>query len=230
MVTDPVFLTEPEVRSDDFFRQPADHGSWLYACDDGEEIVGRAPDVVPNYPLGAQPFAKEYSKKYKIPLLSGIAGAPSIYPEFPAKLKIATDAEAEALLRPATGPSPVSRAVDPEPHDGEIYAWPISGRIYMLLGDGGNIVVETGDDGPFVVDSGSGQLTGKVIEAIRKLSDKPIQFIVNTSFLPDRTGGNVKLRAAGRDPSLVGSFFSMQFRDAGVGATIWPISRWRPAW
>ena len=98
--------------------------------------------------------------------------------------------------------------------------WPISGHVYMLLGDGGNIVVETGDEGPFVVDSGLGQFADKVIEAIRKLSDKPIQFIVNTSFLPDRTGGNVKLRAAGQDPSLVGSFFSMQFRDAGVSATI----------
>ena len=73
---------------------------------------------------------------------------------------------------------------------------------------------------PFVVDSGSGQLTDKVIEAIHKLSDKPIQFIANTSFLPDRTGGNPKLRAAGQDPSLVGSFFSMQFRGAGLGATI----------
>ena len=100
VVTDPVFLTEPEVRSNDYFRQPADHGAWLYACDDGEEITGRAPDKVPNYPFGAQPFAKEYSKKYKFPLLAGIAGAESIYPEFPAKLKTATDAESEALLRP----------------------------------------------------------------------------------------------------------------------------------
>jgi glyoxylase-like metal-dependent hydrolase (beta-lactamase superfamily II) len=82
------------------------------------------------------------------------------------------------------------------------------------VGDGGNIVVETGDQGPLVVDSGSGQLTGKIIKAIHKLSDKPIQFIVNTSYLPDRTGGNVKLRASGHDPSLVGSFFSGQFRDA----------------
>jgi glyoxylase-like metal-dependent hydrolase (beta-lactamase superfamily II) len=110
--------------------------------------------------------------------------------------------------------------VDPEPHDGEIHVFPVSGGVYMLLGDGGNIVVETGDQGPFVVDSGSGQLTDKVIEAIHKLSDKPIQFIANTSFLPDRTGGNPKLRAAGQDPSLVGSFFSMQFRGAGLGATI----------
>jgi glyoxylase-like metal-dependent hydrolase (beta-lactamase superfamily II) len=220
VVTDPVFLTEPEVRSNDFFRQPSDHGSWLYACDDGEEIVGRAPDVVPNYALGAQPFAREYSKRYKIPLLSGIAGAPSIYPEFVSKLATATDADAVPLLQPAPGPSPVSRAVDPEPHDGEIHVFPVSGNVYMLLGDGGNIVVETGDEGPLVVDTGSGELSDKVIEAIHKLSDKPIQFIFNTSFLPDRTGGNVKLRASGHDPSLVGSFFSNQFRDAGQGATI----------
>ena len=40
VVNDPVFLTEPEVRSNDFFRQPADHGAWLYACDDGEQIIG----------------------------------------------------------------------------------------------------------------------------------------------------------------------------------------------
>ena len=220
VVTDPVFLTEPEVRSNDFFRQPADHGAWLYACDDGEQIIGRPPDSVPNYSFGAQPFAKEYSQKYKIPLLSGIAGAASIYPEFKTTLQGATDADALPLLKPAAGLSPISRAIDPEPRDGEIHVLPVSGNVYMLVGDGGNIVVETGDQGPLVVDSGSGQLTDKIIEAIRKLSDKPIQFIVNTSYLPDRTGGNVKLRASGHDPSLVGSFFSGQFRDAGMGATI----------
>ncbi len=200
VVTDPVFLTEPEVRSDDFFRQPADHGSWLYACDDGEQIVGRPPDAVPNYPLGAQPFAKEYSKKYKIPLLSGIAGATSIYPEFTAKLKTATDAEAEVLLRPAPGPSPVSRAVDPEPHDGEIYVWPISAHVYHAAWRWRE---HRGGDGRRGTICGRQRIRPahrKVIEAIHKLSDKPIQFIVNTSFLPDRTGGNVKLRAAGQDP------------------------------
>ena len=153
-------------------------------------------------------------------MLSGIAGAQSIYPEFAARLKTATEAEAKALLQPAPGPSQTSRAVDPEPHDGEIHVLPVSANVYMLLGDGGNIVVETGDQGPFVVDTGAGQLSAKVIEAIRKLSPKPIQFIANTSFLPDRSGGNVKLRASGRDPSLDGSFFSFQFTDAGVGATI----------
>ena len=61
--------------------------------------------------------------------------------------------------------------------------------IVNSIGDGGNIVVETGAQGPFVVDTGSGRLSARVIEAIRRLSPKPIQFIANTSFLPDRTGG-----------------------------------------
>jgi len=59
---------------------------------------------------------------------------------------------------------------------------------------------------------------------IKKLvGDKPIQYIVNTSFRPEHTGGNVTVHEAGSDPSLIGSFFSaggQSFSDAGVGATI----------
>src|SRR5205085_5423592 len=59
-----------------------------------------------------------------------------------------------------------------------------------------------------------------VIDAVRKLSAKPVQFIVNTSFHPEHVGGNAKLQASGADSSLTGSFFSNQFADAGQGATI----------
>jgi glyoxylase-like metal-dependent hydrolase (beta-lactamase superfamily II) len=119
-----------------------------------------------------------------------------------------TDAQGMALLSPAPGrPNELSKAVDPEPRDGEIHVLPIRENVYMLVGDGGNIVVQTGDQGAFVVDTGTGRLSEKVIEAIARLSERPIQFIANTSFLPDRTGGNAKLGAAGMDPSLPGSFF-----------------------
>ena len=59
VITDPVYLTEPEVRSTDFFRQPIDHQTWLFACDDGEQILDRAPDRVPNYAFGENPFVDE---------------------------------------------------------------------------------------------------------------------------------------------------------------------------
>lgn len=221
IITDPVFLTEPEVRSNDYFRQVVDHHAWLYACDDGEQILDRPPDKVPNYLFGQQPFAKEFAERYKLPLISGVGGAESIYPEFMAKLKTVTDAEALSRFKPVPGrPSETSRALDPEPHDGEIHVFPIRNNVYMLVGDGANIVVQVGDQGAMVVDTGTGALADKTIAAISKLSGKPVQFIANTGFRADHTGGNVKVRHSGMDPSLQGSFFSNQFADAGQGATI----------
>ena len=208
VVTDPVFLTEPMVRSNDYYRAPVDHGTWLYACDDSEQIVGRAPEVVPHYDFGKQPYAREYAERHMLPLGVAWTGAASMYPEYAATAKTMTDAQGVALLSPAPGrPHETSKAIDPEPKDGEVHVLPIRNNVYMLVGDGGNIVVQTGDQGAFVVDTGTGKLSEKVIAAINTLSQRPIQFIANTSFLPDRTGGNAKLGAAGMDPSLPGSFF-----------------------
>src|SRR5258705_909899 len=77
----------------------------------------------------------------------------------------------------------------------------------MLVGDGGNIVVQTGDQGAFVVDTGQGKLSDKVIAAIGTLSGKPIEFMRHTSLHAEPTGGNGRLSAAGMDPGLPGSFF-----------------------
>ena len=98
--------------------------------------------------------------------------------------------------------------------------WPLRDNVYLLAGDRGNVVVQVGDEGALVVDSGSGRLADKTIAVIRRLSERPIQFIANTSARPEHTGGNITLRAAGADPSVRGSFFALQFADAGVGATI----------
>jgi cyclase len=221
IVTDPVFLSEPEVRSNDYARQVADHHGWLYACDDGEQILDRPPDKVPNYLFGQQPFGMEFEKVYKLPLISGVGGAESMYPEFMARMKTVTDADGLARMQPEPGKrSEPSRAVDPNPRDGEIHVLPIRNNVYMLVGDGGNIVVQTGDQGAFVVNTGSGALADKTVAAIKKLSERPTQFIANTGFQSDYTGGNLKVRAAGLDPSLPGSFFANQFADAGQGATI----------
>jgi glyoxylase-like metal-dependent hydrolase (beta-lactamase superfamily II) len=220
VVNDPVYLAEPLVRTTDFFRQPVDHQAWLFACDDGEQILGRAPDQVPNYAFGSNPFVKEFGDKYKIPVAAYLGGAETMYPDYVGRLSAVSDAEGAAKMHPANGVRPTSRAVDPEPHDGEVHVWPIRGNLHLLVGDEGNIVVQVGDEGAFVVDSGSGRLADKTVAAIRRLSDKPIQFIANTSAREEHTGGNVALRAAGADPSVRGSFFSLQFADAGVGATI----------
>ena len=220
VVTDPVYLTEPLIKTTDFFRQPVDHQNWLFPCDDGEQIAGRAADEVPNYLFGQNPFFREFGDRYRVPLVAYLGGAETMYPRSTTRSDAATDAEGIARTRPAAGIHLTSQAVDPEPRDGEIHVGPIRDNLYMLVGDEGNIVVQIGTEGPLVVDTGTGRLADKTIAAIRRLSDKPIQFIANTSFREDRSGGNAKLRASGSDPSLRGTFFSLQFRDAGIGATI----------
>jgi glyoxylase-like metal-dependent hydrolase (beta-lactamase superfamily II) len=220
VITDPVYLAEPAVRTTDFFRQHTDHQNWLFACDDGEQILGRAPDNVPNYPFGENPFVREFASKYRIPAAAYFGGPETAYPEFGSRLSTFTDADAASKERPSAGAPATSRAADPESHDGEIHTWPLRNNLYLLAGDEGNIVVQVGDEGAVVVDTGGGRLADRTIASIRRLSDRPIQFIANTSGRPEHTGGNAKLRAAGTDTSVRGSFFALQFADAGVGATI----------
>src|SRR3974390_13733 len=81
--------------------------------------------------------------------------------------------------------------------DGEVHVLPVQGNIYLLAGAGGDITVQIGKDGVLVVDTGIAQMSDKVLAAIKKLSDKPIRYIVNTHYHPDHTGGNQALRKAG---------------------------------
>ena len=55
--------------------------------------------------------------------------------------------------------------------------------------------LQIGDQGVVVVDTGTADIADKVLAALRKLSDKPIQYVVNTSFRADRTGGNDAIRS-----------------------------------
>jgi len=199
------------VRSNDFYRQPVDPGAWLYACDDGEQILDRPEDAVPHYLFGQQPYAREFSARHKLPLAASLLGGITMYPELGTRLRTVNETEANGLLSPGRGrPSETSKAIDREPRDGSVHVWPVRDNVYMVVGDGANIVVQTGDQGAFVVDTGEGTLSDKVLTAIRALSPNPIQFIANTSFRREHTGGNAALGAAGQDPSLPGSFFLLQ--------------------
>ncbi len=72
-----------------------------------------------------------------------------------------------------------------------------SGNVYMLLGSGGNIGVLAGDDGVFLVDDQFAPLTKKIKDAIGKISDKEIRFLINTHWHFDHVGGNENLGETG---------------------------------
>ncbi|MEP0263621.1 MBL fold metallo-hydrolase [Dokdonia sp.] len=74
---------------------------------------------------------------------------------------------------------------------------PVSENIYMLTGAGGNIGVSIGDEGVFMIDDQFAPLSEKIQSAIKKISDKPIKFLVNTHFHGDHSGGNANFEASG---------------------------------
>ncbi|MBN4070093.1 MBL fold metallo-hydrolase [Olleya sp. AH-315-F22] len=73
----------------------------------------------------------------------------------------------------------------------------VSDNVYMLTGFGGNIGISVGDDGVFVIDDQFATLTPKIVAAIKALSDKPIQFLVNTHWHGDHSGGNENFNKLG---------------------------------
>lgn len=79
----------------------------------------------------------------------------------------------------------------------EIEATDLGHGIHMLKGAGGNIGVSVGEDGVVLIDDQFAPLTPKIQAAIRRVSDKPIRFVLNTHWHFDHTGGNENLGEAG---------------------------------
>ena len=102
--------------------------------------------------------------------------------------------------------------------DGNLHVLPVRGNIYMIVGAGGNITVQTGPDGVLVVDAGYPQFSDKVLAAIRSISTGPIRYVINTHYHGDHTGGNEKIRAAGS--TIAGGNVSGDIKDAAEGAQI----------
>lgn len=79
----------------------------------------------------------------------------------------------------------------------EIKVQEVAGGIYMLEGRGGNIGLSVGEDGVFMIDDQFAPLTEAILDAIAKITDQPVEFVLNTHWHGDHTGGNENLGKAG---------------------------------
>ena len=70
-------------------------------------------------------------------------------------------------------------------------------NVFMITGAGGNITVQSGEDGVVVVDAGSSASVQAVVAAIKRISPKPIRYVIDTGPDPDHVGGNDVLSKAG---------------------------------
>jgi cyclase len=204
LVRDPVFLSEPFIRTTNFVLSlTANANSWG-SCGPQQtvdELPGASNGYVPHHLPGDTAHVQEFSRKNAVPLEGARGGAETTYPEYALKVQQRTAAETELRNRAAQEPPRSENHRRPEapgPSTGDIRVVPVQGNVYLLAGAGGNIAVQLGEDGVLLVDTGAAALTDKVLAAIRQLSDKPVRFILNTNAEPDRMGGNAILAGAGK--------------------------------
>ena len=95
VVTDPEYLTEPLIKSQDFTLNVSVAGlgsggittGWLYPCEYVEELPGRSRSEVQSYMPGENPFASEFAEGHKLPVAAAMGGAETMYPEYRKKLQ-----------------------------------------------------------------------------------------------------------------------------------------------
>jgi hypothetical protein len=85
IIYDPIYLTEPLVRTTDYELNVAQNIP-PYPCGVVQEI-DRAKGQVPHFLPGANPYLAEFAIRHKIPLEATRGGAETMYPEFRAKLR-----------------------------------------------------------------------------------------------------------------------------------------------
>jgi len=79
-------------------------------------------------------------------------------------------------------------------------------RIYMLASVSGNVTLQMGQapgqSGLVLVDTGSAAMTSRTLSEIRKLSAKPILYIINTSADAHHIGANEAIAAPAPSPGI----------------------------
>jgi len=97
-----------------------------------------------------------------------------------------------------------------------VHTLKVQGNVYMIAGPGGNTAVQIGDSGALVVDTQLAEVADQIVAEIRKLTSKPIRYVINTSGDADHTGGNARISRAGA-PVTGGNLGAVAFEN---GATI----------
>lgn len=115
--------------------------------------------------------------------------------------------------------------LDPEPHivpevyldakaalnainaNATLQFFPVNGNVYLLADPRGgtNVTVQIGDEGVLTVDSGSAENASETLAMVRRISTRPLRYLLNTTGLPAYTGANDELGEAGRGYEGVGA-------------------------
>ena len=73
----------------------------------------------------------------------------------------------------------------------------VTGDLYMIAGEGGNVAAYVTSEGVVLVDDMYARNYADIVTRVRTITDQPIRYVLNTHQHDDHAGGNVGALAAG---------------------------------
>lgn len=210
-VDDPVYFSEPFVRSTDFHSSTqastrlAEFGGFVnggdgegfgasdvfFKCAPTEEIAvdrGRVPSYMP----GSNEDVDMFAERHGVPLEAALGGSATLYPEYGERVRaLHGGAAAPAAERAARGAPPPRAAASPSAAVSSLH---VAGQIWLVASAGHNVAVQVGDEGVLVVNPGPVETADAVLAEIRRLAgDKRIRVIVDSNDDAAHVGANAKV-------------------------------------
>ena len=87
IATDPIYLSEPMINTEEFVVMDRSNTNWLYNCSTAEEVPRLTKHDVPSFLPGKNPFLGYFADQVGLPQEAVQGGAETTYPEYRAKLR-----------------------------------------------------------------------------------------------------------------------------------------------
>jgi glyoxylase-like metal-dependent hydrolase (beta-lactamase superfamily II) len=185
VVDDPIYLDEPYVLSITYTYDP-NAGPSTENCSGSSfaENGGRDRHWVPHFLPGQNSGIGEFLKTQSwIPFEPVRGGVKTIYPEYRGAMGNAASVSSLTVPVSKSANDVTKRIADQSPRDGQVHVMPVQGNIYMLIADGTNITASVGRDGIAIVNTGTAQMTDKVLAALNELAKMAVSApATNTCF------------------------------------------------
>ena len=147
IATDPVYLTEPYIRSQEFVLMERGNTNWLYNCEYAMEVP-RAKNEVPHFLPGKNPWLAEVGRQVRDAAGGRARRRGDDAAGYAETIRSGKATRAEGVPVPAV-PTQVALSADARPgtRARRRGARPIhvQGNVHMIVGAGANIAVQVGD-------------------------------------------------------------------------------------
>jgi cyclase len=176
VVDDPIYLDQPYVESTTYTYDPTASVN-LETCNGSSfaENGGTNRHWVPHFLPGQNTALGEWLKKDDwVPAAAARGGVKTLYPEYRSILNGSASVSSLTVPSSRSANAVEKRIADQSPRDGEVHILPVQGNIYMLIADGTNITVSVGAEGLLLVNTGSAQMSDKVLAAINQLANATV--------------------------------------------------------